>query len=236
MPTWKSSNDGLIDSWVKILFFVVIGSTIVGAIKLGDIGLLITSIFVILVGIAIGIIDINGIIESIDNEVNNYRQRSELQKKKAFEDEQIANGFIKLKDEEGNDTWLSKDEANKLFFDVIKSINEFKHSKNYSSEEGYHAELYGWLKAHFKNAKTEERIGSSKPDISIGNIAIEVKGPTDDNAINTLPAKCLKYLNHYDNLIFVLFNPHFSENNFREIAHGIKKYHPGVIIIRKYSS
>ena len=89
------------------------------------------------------------------------------------------------------------------------------------------------MKAHFKNAKTEERIGSSKPDISIGNIAIEVKGPTDDNAINTLPAKCLKYLNHYNNLIFVLFNPHFSENNFKEIAHGIKKYHPGVIIIRK---
>ena len=223
---------------IQILFWVAVAFPVIGAIKSGGginiiIGAISLSFFIIIVGIAIGIIDINSIIEFIVNERNNHRQWSELQKKKAFEDEQIANGFIKLKDEEGNDTWLGKDEANKLFFDVIKSVNEFKHSRNYSSEEGYHAELYGWLKAHFKNAKTEERIGSSKPDISIGNIAIEVKGPTDDNAINTLPAKCLKYLNHYDNLIFVLFNSHFSENNFREIAHSIKKYHPGVIIIRK---
>jgi len=180
---------------------------------------------------------IQKIVDSVITEISSNKRRHKIeeeeQKKAVFESEQIAKGFVKIKNGEGKNIWLSKDEANEQFLEVLKSINEFRHSKNYSSEEGYHAELYGWLKARFKNAKTEERIGSSKPDISIGNVAIEVKGPTDDNAINTLPAKCLKYLKHYDYLIFVLFNPHFSENNFREIAEGIEKYHPGVIIIRK---
>ena len=126
MSTWEDSDLG------KVLFWGAVVSLVIGAIGSGNDGFLGFAILIILVGIIIGIIDIDSIIEFIVNEMNDHRQWSELQKKKAFEDEQIANGFIKLKDEEGNDTWLGKDEANKLFFDVIKSINEFKHSKNYS--------------------------------------------------------------------------------------------------------
>ncbi len=175
------------------------------------------------------------IIDAINDDARKRKIDEKMQEQEAFDNQQIAKGSVRIIDENGNDVWLTKNEANELLLKVVKSIKEFKPSKNYASEEGYHAELYGWLKAYFKNAKTEEQIGSSKPDISISNIAIEVKGPTDDNAVNTLPTKCLKYLKHYNSLIFVLFNPHFSENNFREIAQGIKKFHPGVIIIRKES-
>lgn len=51
----------------------------------------------------------------------------------------------------------------------------------------------------------------------IKDIAIEIKGPTIDEGINTLALKCMKYQQHYRKLIFVLFSPKYSESNFKEI-------------------
>jgi len=79
----------------------------------------------------------------------------------------------------------------------------------------------------------EIQTGASRPDIVIDEIAIEVKGPTDNQALNTLTTKCLKYSQYYKHLIIVLFEPQFSESNYWEIVNGIKTYSPHVEVIRK---
>lgn len=116
---------------------------------------------------------------------------------------------------------------------VIKRIEAFTPSRNYASEEGYQGELQGWLKSEFPKAKVENRTGSSRPDIAIGDIAIEVKGPTDDSAIDSLGTKCLKYTQYYNQLVFVLFDKRYSEDNFAEVMKGIKRHFPNVRVIVK---
>jgi len=117
--------------------------------------------------------------------------------------------------------------------DVLTEIDHFRPSKNWSSEEGYQGELQGHLKNKFPTSRVEVQTGASRPDIIINNIAIEVKGPTDDNAINSLPAKCIKYTKQYDYLIIVLFRPSFSHRNYDAIMEGIKKLHVNVEVVIK---
>ena len=126
-----------------------------------------------------------------------------------------------------------KQKETQLIFQVTKRIEEFQPSKNWSSEEGYHGELQGYLKSKFPNSKVEIQTGASRPDIIIENIAIEIKGPTDDQGINSLGTKCLKYSQYYNNLIIVLFQCSFSESNYREIIEGIRRYFPNVQVVRK---
>lgn len=116
---------------------------------------------------------------------------------------------------------------------VVDKINEFEPSRNWGSEEGYQAELQGWLKREFPHSKVEVQTGASRPDLIISNIAIEVKGPTTDEGINSLPAKCIKYSKHYDQLIIVLFRPQYSKRNYNDIMEGINKMFPSVIVIEK---
>jgi len=120
-----------------------------------------------------------------------------------------------------------------LFYKVVEATGRFEPSRRYGNEFGYHAELQGWLKSHFPDAKVELQTGSSRPDIVIRDIAIEVKGPTDNQALNTLTTKCLKYSHYYSHLIIVLFEPTFSESNHNEIVNGIKRHFPTVEVIRK---
>ncbi|NMG82819.1 MAG: hypothetical protein GIS02_01270 [Methanosarcinales archaeon] len=133
--------------------------------------------------------------------------------------------------------WKRRDEEEKtkesLLDKVLESIEDFKPSRRYKNEFGYHTELQGWLKAHFPSAKVEIQTGASRPDIVIDDIAIEVKGPTDSQALNTLTTKCLKYSKYYTNIICVLFDPSFTNKNFQEIQEGIVRTFPNVSIIVK---
>ena len=116
---------------------------------------------------------------------------------------------------------------------VYEEIKRFEPSKNYENEIGYHAELQGWLKRIFPQSKIEMQIGSARPDIVIDNIAIEVKGPTDARALDTLANKCLRYSVHYESMIIVLFNPTVSKKYYDDITDGIKKHFPNVRVIVK---
>ena len=121
----------------------------------------------------------------------------------------------------------------KLENQVYEEIKRFKPSKNYENEIGYHAELQGWLKRIFPQSKIEMQISSARPDIVIDNIAIEVKGPTDAHALDTLTSKCLRYSIHYESMIIVLFNPTVSEKYYDDITDGIKVHFPNVRVIVK---
>jgi hypothetical protein len=120
-----------------------------------------------------------------------------------------------------------------LIFKVIESIENFKPAKKWHNEDSYHKELLGWLKQPFPEIKYELQTGGSRPDLVIGKIAIEIKGPTDDNALNTLATKILKYSHYYEHVVFVLFEPSFSERNYKEITSGIKNTYLHVHVIRK---
>jgi hypothetical protein len=116
---------------------------------------------------------------------------------------------------------------------IVQSIQKFQPARKWPDEDSYHKELLGYLSAEYPDIKYEFQIGSSRPDLVIGNIAIEIKGPTDDDALNTLTTKCLKYSHHFDHLIMILFDPYFSERHFKEVEDGIHRWFPHVVIIRK---
>ena len=167
-------------------------------------------------------------------------------KRRKYVEEQTAKGLVKFSDRFGKEKWGSLEEIEKwkrrdeeekmketLLYKVFESIEDFKPSRRYKNEFGYHTELQGWLKAHFPSAKVEIQTGASRPDIIIDHIAIEVKGPTNSQALNTLTTKCLKYSKYYTNIICVLFEPSFTDKNFQEIKEGIDRTFPNVSIIVK---
>lgn len=124
--------------------------------------------------------------------------------------------------------------SKKLHVNVENAINSFKPSRNWEYERQYQDELFSWLKRDFPNiVEYEVTKGSSRPDLVIKDIAIEIKGPTGNRELDTLTTKFLKYANYYPHFIIVLFDCHFSEGHFDEIQSGIKKVAPHVIIIRK---
>src|SRR5208283_1919923 len=157
-----------------------------------------------------------------------------------FEERQAAKGLLKFTDRFGTTKWgtpqdleIWKQEENLLINRIVNGIEKFKPTRKWEYEEGYHKELLGYLGHDFPDIKYEFQKGSSRPDLVIQNIAIEIKGPTDNAALDTLTTKCLKYSKYYDHLIMVLFEPQFSERHFKEIEEGITQYFPHVKIIRK---
>jgi hypothetical protein len=78
----------------------------------------------------------------------------------------------------------------------------------------------------------EDQRGSSRPDISIGNIAIEVKGPTYRKDLETIANKLLKYPLHFEeNMIIVLFDIQFG--NYDEWIQAVKRKHPNTVLIEE---
>lgn len=80
----------------------------------------------------------------------------------------------------------------------------------------------------------EKQRGSSRPDIVIGGIAIEVKGPTRDKDLKTIADKCMRYSQYYkQGLIVVLFDTDVNPYMYKEWFEGLKKTHPQVVVIKK---
>jgi hypothetical protein len=95
----------------------------------------------------------------------------------------------------------------------------------------YHDELYNYLKKHFPQAEYEKPIGTIRVDIAIDKIAIEVKGPTENKDLESISKQALTRLNYYENVIFVLCEPKFTDKHFDEIEKAIKRELPKVGVI-----
>jgi hypothetical protein len=121
-----------------------------------------------------------------------------------------------------------------LFYRVIDAIEKFHATKKWGNENDYHKELLGYLRVHFPYTKFEVQTGSSRPDLVIEDIAIEIKGPTDTQALTSLADKCLRYSGYYQNMIIVLFEPQYSKERFNELRKGLARFVPHVKIIPKY--
>lgn len=118
---------------------------------------------------------------------------------------------------------------------IIAEIEDFKPAREHLRlEYNYQLNLYGWLNKTFPTAKIEKQRGSSRPDIVIDDIAIEIKGPTKSRDLTTIADKCMRYGKKFpDELIIVLFEVETSNRFYEEWRDGIKEKYPQVKVIRK---
>jgi|GEM_PF-1436640 len=135
-------------------------------------------------------------------------------------------------------TWEPANMKDVFSRNVWNEITRFEPSRQYSKEQGYHNELYFYLKAKFIQSKFNKRRGSSQPDILIEHIAIEVKGPTSKRGCDDCMNKAIRYTadGHYSLFFIVLFNPQqeISSAYFKDFKDGLLKSHPEVGVITKW--
>ncbi len=125
-------------------------------------------------------------------------------------------------------------EKNKNFFEIVNEIKSFKPLMKYQYELPYQAELGGFLKRTYPQTIVEQQKGSSRPDIVINDIAIEVKGPTSSRDLETIASKLVRYRQHFSGgTIVVMFDVQCMERYYNETINGLKEQHPEVEFIRK---
>lgn len=177
---------------------------------------------------------------SIKSRIKNRVQREKFKK------EQIENGSVEFIDRFGNvrfgkpeevKKWTIEDEKAKekerLINQIVSEIENFKPARRYYNEFPYQVELVGYLKSKFPHADIEVQKGSSRPDIVIGDVAIEVKGPTRTQDLQTISDKCMRYYQHFGELVVVLFETNVYEQRYNEWKKGMENTFPKVKIIRK---
>jgi len=166
----------------------------------------------------------------------------------SFEEKQIKKGFVKFVDRSANIHWVRPNEIMNLekrdliskkfsseIEDLIKDIKDFKPIQKYNLERDYQIDLTRYLKGRFlnKNIGMEIQRKGNRPDIIVGDTAIEIKGPTRHNDLKTLAHKCLMYSKYFTKLVVVLFDVQMKEEKYKSIINEINKIFPEVIVIRK---
>lgn len=179
----------------------------------------------------------------------NYKKKKEIEKqieRQAFKEKQIAKGLVKFVDRFRIEKWGKPDEVevwekedaqakekDKLINQIVETMQNFNPTMPYKNEFPYQIELIGYLKSKFPTAEIEQQRGSSRPDIVIKNIAIEIKGPTRDQDLQTVADKCMRYHQHFEEIIVVLFETNVYERRYKEWEKGMHNTFPHVRIIKK---
>ena len=168
------------------------------------------------------------------------RRRKEEEERRRFEEEMKAKGYVKYQTIGGEWIWGPPEEAEKYnyFAQVVQAIEEFWPPKRYENEEGYHHTLFAWLKSRFPRTRMEYQVGASRPDIIVEvdentTIAIEVKGPTGSQELQTIADKAMRYMHYFNHLIVVLFDVRVNPVRYQEWYEGLRKTFPDVVVIRK---
>ncbi len=119
---------------------------------------------------------------------------------------------------------LEKDtDSSNEFKQVAQCIRDFKPLKNYPNEYPYQAELTQFLRARFPKTNIEIQRGSSRPDIYVNGIAIEVKGPTCDREIVSIADKLMRYPQWFPKgVIVILFDLQVNPHRYLEWEKGIR--------------
>jgi hypothetical protein len=109
------------------------------------------------------------------------------------------------------------------FKEIANCVRDFKPLNNYRREYQYQAELTQWLKSRFPDTNIEVQRGSSRPDIVVKGIGIEVKGPTVDEDLNTIADKLVRYSQWFPKgIIIALFSVNVNPHRYEEWFKGIK--------------
>ena len=130
------------------------------------------------------------------------------------------------------DDKTKKDRSNFLL-QLEKTIREFKPLRHYDKELPYQDTLASVLKKEFPSTRIEVSRGSTRPDIVVRGVAIEIKGPTGIKDLQTIADKCLRYPQYYPRgMICVLFNLTVSNQLYTDWLKGMKRDYPDVIVIK----
>ena len=106
--------------------------------------------------------------------------------------------------------------------------------ENYPNELPYQIDLARYLMQYFPNTKVELQKGSARPDIIIDNIAIEIKGPTWENGLQTIADKCLRYPQYFERgFIIVLFDVKVTNRFLDDWSNGLKQKFPKITFLKK---
>jgi hypothetical protein len=137
--------------------------------------------------------------------------------------------------DDGRLSYGSDIDENPLLLELINVIRGYQPIKFFKNEELYHTNLYTYLCEKIPgDIGFEVQRGSSRPDIVVGDIAIEIKGPTDNQGLVTIADKINRYSQHFEHIIVVLFDVQTLERFYNEWHEGIKRqYGDLVTIIRK---
>ena len=139
------------------------------------------------------------------------------------------NGFPAISGTAGTNTFKSEWVAE---FENVKIVYICYDSDEAGKEGALNTARY--LKEKFPKTSIEEQRGSSRPDIVIEGIAIEVKGPTFESDLKTISDKCMRYRQSFSQgMIIVLFNVHVNQYHFNEWYNGMKNTFPDVKVIKK---
>ncbi|MHA1360809.1 MAG: hypothetical protein ACTSQI_21585 [Candidatus Helarchaeota archaeon] len=125
-----------------------------------------------------------------------------------------------------------KEQGSSMVLELEKAIYEFVPMRRYNQELYYQDTLASFLKSRFSDVEIEVKRGSTRPDIVVNGIAIEVKGPTNHRDLQSIADKCLRYKQYFPKLICVLFNVTVTQHQYEDWLQGMKKHHPDVIIIK----
>ncbi|ABN57942.1 hypothetical protein Memar_2016 [Methanoculleus marisnigri JR1] len=170
-----------------------------------------------------------------EERVRKEREYANLQRQQGLEEYRTIEGKVVWVPREQLEEVAQRDreeaEARKLVNRLVTRIKAFRPSRDYASEWEYHIELQGYLKGMFPDARIEVQTGSSRPDIVVQDIAIEVKGPTYSKDLQTIADKLVRYSQHYNSIIVVLFKVQVNERRYLEWERGIKKTFGDVRVI-----
>jgi hypothetical protein len=119
---------------------------------------------------------------------------------------------------------------------IWEAVLAFRPSMQYSLEKYYTLELSSYLGSRFPSTISEKKKGGScRPDISIGSVIIEVKGPSGKSQVKALLYKGVKYTSYYSFLFFVLFDVkgEITPAFFKDIKAGLVSKYSEVGVIAK---
>jgi hypothetical protein len=126
-----------------------------------------------------------------------------------------------------------KKTGSNFLLQLEKAIRKFTPIRHYNKELPYQDTLASVLRERFPSTKIEVSRGSTRPDIVVRGVAIEIKGPTGMKDLQTIADKCLRYPQYYPRgMICVLFNVTVSDQLYTDWLKGMKRDYPEVIVIR----
>lgn len=120
-----------------------------------------------------------------------------------------------------------------ILLELEKTIRKFVPMRQYDKEIYYQDSLASFLKSKFPDTKIEVSRGSTRPDIVVRGIAIEIKGPTHAKDLISIADKCLRYKQYFPNgMLCVLFSVNVSHRRYEDWLKGMNKHHPDVVVIK----
>ncbi|HEV8359237.1 MAG TPA: hypothetical protein VGR28_02155 [Candidatus Thermoplasmatota archaeon] len=116
-----------------------------------------------------------------------------------------------------------------------RAIQKFPPQKQLKAEKDFRNALHSWLMHDFPQAVMEKRSsdGRVRPDIVVETVAIEIKGPTSNQALRSIYAKCVEYSPAFPGgLVIVLFRIQDMEY-FESWRQRVVSHFPHVVVIAR---